>query len=142
MESLELEQRLKADKTSHIEFPLDSKDYVGSILVVKRYRGLLTLEDEEAKPGSNLYETIFTYSQKHPEDYAEAIKERRDVLARPITVIVMEIDRLAYEGSGYLGPKDFRRRDLYHFASVPEVDAFLHTLGYGIADLLAIPRLE
>ncbi len=51
-------------------------------------------------------------------------------------------DRKVWEIPDDPEAKDYRIRELHHFKSVPEVDAFLHMLGYSLADLLAIPRSE
>jgi hypothetical protein len=142
MESLELEQRIKDRQISGFEYPTGSPGYVGLVYIIKRPRGALTLEDPEAAPGTSHYEPLLRLSQEDPAEYAERLEELHDVLARPITVLVTEMDRKVWASPDDPEPKDYRRRDFHHFKSVPEVNEFLHTLGYSIADLLAIPRLE
>jgi len=140
MEIQTLEQRIKDRQISGFEYPTGSPDYVGLVYIIQRVPGPVTLEDPEAAPGARLYEVILNISQDDPDMYAEWLEERRDVLARPITVLVTEMDRKVWESPDDPAPKDYRRRGFHHFQSVPEVEEFLHTLGYSIKEVVAVPR--
>jgi hypothetical protein len=133
MDTQELERRLIGFDMNGIEFPTDSEDYMGIIIVRKRFRGPLTLEDVEI--GSDQYESILRFSQAEPDLYEKRVETGRDVQERPIMVLVMELAKAVYEVNAQPQEKDYRRRNVSYVTSIQEVEEHLNQLGYGIADL-------
>ena len=113
--------------------PTDSPDYLGWILVGRRSRGPLTLEDVE--PNSSVHATLLNLLEKRPEVYMRLVEEKRDAQECPFMALVLELNKAVHESDADHEEEDYRKREVYYFRSLQEVEQLLNKLGYSIANI-------